>query len=301
MNGARLGIASQSLGVSEAAFRLARGYAHTREQFGAPIERLAPVAELVIEMQIRIEARRALTYETARVCDIENNTNRLLERHPDAFSADEKKEFKQRSRTLKRLNAMLTPMSKYYCSEGAIRVSTDAIQVLGGSGYMRDYAAERYYRDARITTIYEGTSQLQVVAAIKGITSGVLFSYLESFEAKTFGDTELDELKGVLLQEREALQSAVEFVKTQSGAFCDLVARKLVDTAIAVLVGHYFLAQAESERQSNSADVRKKHVAAYFITKNAPLIEMLCSQIKNGIRSYELGVMNYELLAGTVK
>ncbi|MDR1141022.1 MAG: acyl-CoA dehydrogenase family protein, partial [Planctomycetaceae bacterium] len=86
MNGARLGIAAQSLGIAEAAYRLARTYAHTRVQFGAPIERLAPVAEMVVEMQIKIEAMRALTYETARICDLENNTNRLLEHHTDQLS-----------------------------------------------------------------------------------------------------------------------------------------------------------------------------------------------------------------------
>ena len=87
---------------------------------------------------------------------------------------DDEKQRKQASRTYKRLNAMLTPMSKYYCSEMCIRVANDTIQVLGGSGYMKDYAAERYLRDSRITTIYEGTSQLQVVAAIRGVTSGTL-------------------------------------------------------------------------------------------------------------------------------
>ena len=74
-------------------------------------------------------------------------------------------------RQLQRVNGMLTPMSKYYASEMACRVANQAIQVLGGSGYMKDYAAERYLRDARITTIYEGTSQLQVVAAVRGVAS----------------------------------------------------------------------------------------------------------------------------------
>ncbi|MBO7680793.1 MAG: acyl-CoA dehydrogenase family protein, partial [Thermoguttaceae bacterium] len=167
MNGARLGIAAQSLGVAEAASRLAREYAASREQFGAPIEKLAPVAEMISDMRIQIEAGRALAYETARVCDIENNTNRLLERAADTLDAAEAKEMKKTSRQLKKLNSMLTPMSKFYCSEMSIRVANDAIQVMGGSGYMKDYPAERYARDARITTIYEGTSQLQVVAAIR--------------------------------------------------------------------------------------------------------------------------------------
>ena len=147
MNGARLGIAAQSLGVAEAAQRLARDYANSREQFGAPIEHLPAVAEMVLDMRVRIEAARALCYETARVCDYENNINRLLERNADALSEDEKKSYKQKSRSLKKLNAMLTPMSKYYCSEMSISVATDAPS-LRRQRYMKDYASERYYRDA---------------------------------------------------------------------------------------------------------------------------------------------------------
>jgi alkylation response protein AidB-like acyl-CoA dehydrogenase len=290
MNGARLGIASQSLGVAEAAYRLARTYAHSREQFGAPIERLAPVAELVTEMQVRIEAMRAITYETARVCDLENNTNRLLERNSETLSDAEKKEFKQASRTYKRLNAMLTPMSKYFGAEGSISVATDTIQVLGGSGYIKDYPAERYYRDARITSLYEGTSQLQVVAAIKGITSGVFATYIEPFEKKTFDNPKLEELQSVLIKGRGELQSAIDYVKTQSGAYIDLIARRLVDAAIAILIGHYLLGQA-------AKNDRKKKVAEFFILRNEPVVTMKCAQVKQG---NSLPITDYELLAGPI-
>ncbi|MDR3198382.1 MAG: acyl-CoA dehydrogenase family protein [Planctomycetaceae bacterium] len=290
MNGARLGIAAQSLGIAEAAYRLARTYAHTRVQFGAPIERLAPVAEMVVGMQVKIEAMRALTYETARVCDLENNTNRLLEHRADQLSDAEKKEFKQNSRMYKRLNAMLTPMSKYFSAEGCISAASDAIQVLGGSGYIKDYPAERYLRDARITAIYEGTSQLQVVAAVKGITSGVLTTYLDSFEKKTYGDPKLEKLKAILIKGREEIQSAVEFAKSQSGIYVELIARRLVDAAIAVIVGHYFLGQATKNE-------RKKHIAELFIGQNEPLITMKCVQVKQGNSKV---IDDYELLAGSV-
>ncbi len=111
MNGARVGIASQSLGVAEAAYRLARTYAHTRCQFGGPIKRLPAVAEMVTDMAIHVEAARALTYETSRVCDHERNNLRIMEWSKD-IDKDEKKRRKQLARSLKRLNAMLTPMSK---------------------------------------------------------------------------------------------------------------------------------------------------------------------------------------------
>ncbi len=290
MNGARLGIAAQSLGVAESAFRLARVYAHSREQFGAPIERLAPVAEMVTGMQIKIEAMRALAYETARVCDLENNTNRLLERNADKLSEAEKKELKQNSRSYKKLNAMLTPMSKYFCSEGSITVATDAVQVLGGSGYMKDYAAERFLRDARITTIYEGTSQLQVVAAIRGVTSGMFTNYVDSFEKKVYDDPNLEVLKKILIKGREEIQAAVDYAKTQSGAYVELIARRLVDAAIDVLVGHYFLGQAVKND-------RKKKVAQLFVTRNEPVITMNCAQAKQGNTQ---PLDEYELLAGPV-
>ena len=181
MNGARVGIAAQSLGVGEAAFRLARNYAHTRRQFGVPIERLPAVAELVTDMKIDVEAARALAYETSRVCDHENNNARVLE-WGGPLEKDEEKRRKQLGRSLKRMNGMLTPMCKYYCSEMSVRVAHNAIQVLGGSGYMKDYAAERYLRDSRITTIYEGTSQLQVVAAVRGVTSGAFETWTDGWD-----------------------------------------------------------------------------------------------------------------------
>ncbi len=275
MNGARLGIAAQSLGVAEAAQRLARDYANSREQFGAPIEHLPAVAEMVVDMRVRIEAARALCYETARVCDYENNINRLLERNADSLSAEEKKEFKQRSRSLKKLNAMLTPMSKFFCSEMSISVATDAIQVLGGSGYMKDYAAERYYRDARITTIYEGTSQLQVVAAIRGLTSGVYKSYVEEFENKEFGDETLDALKSKLVTAHAKLTDALTFAREKGSAYVELRARKMVEAGIAILIGHYLLAQA-------AKNDRKKKVADYYITKSLSEVAAAVATIQNG-------------------
>jgi alkylation response protein AidB-like acyl-CoA dehydrogenase len=275
MNGARLGIAAQSLGVAEAAYRLAREYAHTREQFGAAIERLAPVAELVANMAIQIETMRALTYETARVCDIENNTNRLLEINHESLNETEKKELKQRSRTLKRLNAMLTPMSKYYGAENAIKITNDTVQVLGGSGYLKDYPAERYLRDARITSIYEGTSQLQIVAAIRGVTSGVYIEYITQLEQKNFDDQKLNDLKSTLIKGREEIKSAIEYAKSRGGIYIELIARRLVDAAIAILIGHYLLAQA------NKND-RKKIIAETFITRNESQVIMNCSQVKSG-------------------
>ena len=289
MNGARVGIAAQSLGIAEAACRLARTYAHTRQQFGGPIERLAPVAELVTDMRIDVEAGRALAYETARVCDHENNNLRILE-WGENLDPDEKKQRKKYSRELKRINGMLTPMAKYYCSEMCIRVADNAIQVLGGSGYMKDYAAERYLRDARITTIYEGTSQLQVVAAEKGITSGVFANWVEPHEKKQYDDPDLTEMRDRLAEARGRIQEAVQFAKSKGGAYVQLSGRKLVDAAMAVMIGHLFLGQAEKNE-------RKKAVARRFLQRELPLVRMNCEVVGAGDTApYE----QYTLLAGPV-
>ena len=289
MNGARVGIAAQSLGVGEAAFRLARTYAHTRQQFGGPIERLPAVAELVTDMKIHVEAARALAYETARVCDHEVNNLRVLEWTPN-LDKDEKKRRQQHSRALKRINGMLTPMAKYYCSEMACTVANQAIQVLGGSGYMKDYAAERYMRDARITTIYEGTSQLQVVAAVRGVSSGAFETWTDEHDKKTYDDPLLRELHGKLIEAKRQVLDAVKFIKTQSTQYLDLAGRKLVDSAIAVLIGHLLLGQG-------AADERKKRVARRFILRELPGLRMNCEQILSGDMT---PLTEYAVLAGPV-
>lgn len=298
MNGARVGIAGQSLGIAEAAYRVARNYAHTRKQFGVPIEKLPAVAELVTDMRIAIEAGRALTYETCRVCDLENNNLRVLEFNKN-ISAEETKQRKADARVLKRLNGMLTPMSKYYCSEMCNRVAYDAIQVLGGSGYMTDYPVERFLRDARITTIYEGTSQLQIVAAVRGVCSGAFEKRVEEFEARQYSDALLNELKAKLAEGKVLVMKGIEFVKSKGPEYMDLYGRKLVDAAIAVIVGHLFLGQAAGREGQvpGPANERKRAVARRFIDKELSEIRRNIELVCSGDTA---PLLEYELLAGPV-
>lgn len=290
MNGARVGVASQSLGIAEAAFRLARTYAHTRQQFGKPIEQLPAVAEMVTDMRIAIEAARTLTYETSRVCDLEIQNLRLVETGGQHLDKAELKSRKHFTRKLKRLNSMLTPMSKYYASEMCIEVSNMAVQVLGGSGYMKDYAAERYLRDARITTIYEGTSQLQVVAAVRGVASGTFENWVAPHEQKEYDDELRAGLKETLINGRQRLAEAVQFAKQRSTEFLDLSGRRLVDGAIAVIVGHLMLDQATQNQ-------RKVRVARRYIETQMPLLRMNCERVMTGDAS---PLEEYDLLAGPV-
>ena len=271
MNGARVGIAAQSLGVAEAAYRLARTYAHTRQQFGGPIERFPAVAELVTDMKIDIEAARAWPTRPPASATMKTTIPACWSGRP-TWTRKSRKQRKQLSRGLKRLNGMLTPMSKYYCSEMCNRVAYNAIQVLGGSGYMKDYAAERYLRDARITTIYEGTSQLQVVAAVRGVSSGAFETWTAEHEKKDYADPLLAELKQKLWRPSSGSSRRSSSSRARAASYLDLSGRRLVDSAIAVIVGHLLLGQG-------AANERKKLVARRFIARELPLVRTNCEQI----------------------
>jgi alkylation response protein AidB-like acyl-CoA dehydrogenase len=289
MNGARVGIAAQALGIAEAAYRLARGYAHTRKQFGGPIERLPAVAEMLTDMKIAIEAARALTYETCRICDVENNNLRML----DSGAVTDKVELKQRknlARTVKRANGMLTPMSKYYASEMCVSVADTALQVLGGSGYMRDYPAERYLRDARITTIYEGTSQLQIVAAVRGVCSGTFEKWVADKEELKYSDERVSDLKLKLMDAKNTLLKAIACVKERGNEYMDLSGRRLVDSAATIIIGHLLLGQAAQIE-------RKRHVARRFIEPRLQRLRADCELVCSGDTS---PLDEFELLAGPV-
>ncbi len=293
MNGARLGIAAQALGIAEAAFREARDYAHTRKQFGKPIERLPAVAEMVTDMKVALEAARALVYETARIYDLERNNVRVLETDPP----EDQNEFKRRkgdARVYKRFNSMLTPMSKYWASEMCVRVANDALQVLGGSGYMTDYPVERQLRDARITTIYEGTSQLQIVAAVRGVCGGTFERHIETLERHEYFDDpdgpRLNEMKQKLMEGKKRLLEGIAFVKEQGVDYMDLYGRKLVDGAAALVIGHLLLRQA-------TANERRRLVARRFIEPSLATLERDMTLLCGGDRSV---LTEFETLAGPV-
>lgn len=297
MNGARIGIAAQSMGIAEAAYRVGRNYAASRIQFGGPIENLPAVRDMLIDMKVTIEAGRALLYETGRVVDTEISLGKALANPPADKAAA--KEIKKQHRKIKRLAAMLTPMSKYYCSEMCNTVAHDSIQVLGGSGYMRDYACERHARDARITTIYEGTSQLQVVAAVRGVSGGTCEKYLAGL-ARAEYDASLKNLLDVLAEGTEHLNKSVAFVKDAGVEYMDLYGRPIVDMAIDLIIGYLFCEQASTkldmqvsvanadsngEPQTISMKARKATIARRYITKNAPKLAALAEAVCTGDKS----------------
>ena len=311
MNGARIGIAAQSMGIAEAAFRVARDYAATRKQFAVAIEKLPAVRDMLIDMKIAIEAGRALLYETSLVVDMELGYAQQLEMNPPEDKALTK-QFKKESRKYRRYATMLTPMSKYYCSEICNKVTYDSIQVLGGSGYMRDYPCERHARDARITTIYEGTSQLQIVAAVRGVSSGTAEKFITELAGQEY-DEKVKDLLGTLTEGTEQLKESVAFIKEQGNEYMDLYGRALVDMAIDLINGYLFLGQASTKvdmqipvAKSGQADndqtvsmkERKATIARRYVTKNAPKIAALAELIRTGDKST---FTEYETLVGPVQ
>ena len=251
MNGARLGVGAQSVGLSEAAYREAFKYAQEREQFGKPIHNFAGVYEMLANMRAKTDAIRSLLYETARGIDI----YKAIEDKAKYGSITP--EEKQKLRQYQKLSDILTPMLKLFSSEYANQITYDAIQVHGGSGFMKDYAVERMYRDARILTIYEGTSQLQVVAAIRGVINGGYIDLIKSYEAKE-AKPEFSTMKKVLCQMRERFEQALERANSfgSNSEFYDFNSRRLVEMCGYLIMGHLLVIDANKNSVfSNSAEL----------------------------------------------
>ena len=252
MNGARLGIAAQGLGIAQAALSDALDYAASREQFGQAIRRFPAVRRMLAEMHWKVETSRLLAYETAVVVDTAETVEELSQ-SGELQELPNGKELRKQLRTYKRLAAALTPLVKYYATEMANEVCYDAIQVLGGSGYMRDYPLERYYRDARITTIYEGTTQIQHNAAIGYIIRGVFESRFEQLHCK-LSDAPAPMLEA-LQEARRLLNEAVEFTRRQDEDFRDLQSARLCESTVNIYNGYLLVdAALRSEHKMTLAE-----------------------------------------------
>ncbi len=254
MNGARLGIGAQGVGLSEAAYREAYDYAKERQQFGKAIIEFPAVYEMLSLMKVKTMASRSLLYETARFTEMYKLYDHISKERK--LETEERKEAKK----YQRLADIFTPLLKLFASEYSNQNTYDAIQVLGGSGYMKDYSAERLYRDARITSIYEGTSQLQVVAAIRGVDNKGYLNKIKEYAEEEIND-EVDYLKHKLIKMTEEFEEAAGDVKEKGDKeFSDFHARRLVEMAGNIIMGYLLLIN------SNSNDDYKKY-AEIFIKK----------------------------------
>lgn len=250
MNGARLGIAAQSVGVSEAAYREALSYAHDRKQFGKPIIEFPAVFEMISLMKAKLDASRSLLYETTRFVDVYKIYEDIARER--SLTPEERQEMKK----YQRLADAFTPMAKGMGSEFCNQNAYDAVQVHGGSGFMKDYACERIYRDARITSIYEGTTQLQVVAAIRHVTTGTYLNQINAYAAEEYAP-ETSELKERLVKMtalyEEALKTVVDNKNTE---YTDFHARRLVEMAGHIIMGYLLLGDTtRNEKFLKSANV----------------------------------------------
>ena len=243
MNGARLGIAAQSVGVSEAAYREALSYANNRKQFGKAIIEFPAVYEMLAVMKAKLDASRSILYETTRFVDMYKIYEDIARER--TLSPEERKEMKY----YQRLADAFTPMAKGMGSEFCNQNAYDAVQIHGGSGFMKDYACERIYRDARITSIYEGTTQLQVVAAIRHVTTGTYLSRIKEYEAMEYAE-ELSPLKNKLIAMTELYEKAVVCVTdTKNTEYVDFHARRLVEMAGHIIMG--YLLMGDASRNAN--------------------------------------------------
>ncbi|MDR2233365.1 MAG: acyl-CoA dehydrogenase family protein [Tannerella sp.] len=240
MNGARLGIMSQSVGISEAACREALAFARERKQFGKAIIQFPPVYEMLALMRAKTDASRTMLYETARFVDMYKTWEDIAKERK--LEPEERQEMKLYSK----LADAFTPMGKGMTSEYANQNANDAVQIHGGSGYMKDYACERLYRDARITNIYEGTTQLQVVAAIRYVTTGLYLEQIRRYEALDY-KPELDGLKQQLKDMTEHYATIVASVsETKDSEYIEFHARRLVEAASHCIFGYLLLQDANA-------------------------------------------------------
>lgn len=250
MNSARLGIGAQSVGIAEAAYREAVKYANERVQFGKAIIQFPAVYEMLTQMKVRTQAIRTLLYETARYVDIYKNYSQQAE------TRQLEKEERQESKRYQRLADMFTPLLKLVSSEYCNQIAYDSLQIHGGAGFMKDFPIERIYRDARITTIYEGTSQLQVVAAIRGVTAGGFLNRIREFEEVKV-TPEMEYLKKYLMEMTAEYEKVTKWVTDQEdNEFVDFHARRMVEMAGNIIMGYLLLHDSIRESEfEQSAEI----------------------------------------------
>ncbi|MBD5235072.1 MAG: acyl-CoA dehydrogenase [Barnesiella sp.] len=272
MNGARLGIAAQSVGVSEIAYREALGYAKDRMQFGKAIIEFPAVYEMLAVMKAKLDASRCLLYETARYVDLYKAYEDIEKERK--LTPEEKAELKLYRKYADACTPMAKGMSSEYCNQNAY----DCIQIHGGSGFMKDYACERVYRDARITSIYEGTTQLQVVAAIRHVTTGTYAALMDEYAKMEVSET-LAPVKEMLEGLRTKYQAAIDKVnEVNQPAFTDFMARRLVEMAGDIIMAYLLITDAtryNSESLTKSAIVYGNMVRAE-VEKHAEFIANFC-------------------------
>ena len=241
MNGARLGIAAQSVGVSESAYQEAIAYARSREQFGKPIINFPAVSEMIANIKAKLDASRTLLYECTRFVDMYKSLEAISRER--TLTPEERKTMK----AYNRLADAFTPLAKGMTSEFCNQNAYDCVQIHGGSGFMRDYACERIYRDARITSIYEGTTQLQVVAAIRHVTTGTYLNQIKAYAEREYSEA-VAPMKAKLEAMTATYEATMEKVKAvEDPEYITFHARRLVEMLGHIIMGYLLIGDASQE------------------------------------------------------
>jgi alkylation response protein AidB-like acyl-CoA dehydrogenase len=273
LNHARFSVAAQALGIAEGAYQEALAYAKERRQFGKVIYDMPPISNMLIEMRSTLDWMRSMVYAGARWLDLRNSLDERiseLKREGEPFK-DEKTRFDKATRILN----LLSPMTKYVVTEAAVKICYDAQQLHGGLGYMREMAVERMARDVRITTIYEGASQVQIVSCSNSVKSDALKELLDEMASRTYGK-ELNPLKDKL----EAIRGTFDHCRTiirdsEDKLFQAAATKELVDMYSSIWIGYLLIGEATTKRKSL--------VARRYIKSATAQAEAARSVIEEGI------------------
>ncbi|MDN5201874.1 acyl-CoA dehydrogenase family protein [Fulvivirgaceae bacterium BMA10] len=272
LNHARFSVAAQALGIAEAAYQEALQYAKVREQFGKLIYNIPAVSNLLIDMRVAIESGRSLLYAGSQWLDLRNKLEEQIEelkKEGKPFS-DIKEKFDHAAK----LVDLLSPMVKYIITENAVKICYDAQQIHGGMGFMREMPVERLARDVRITTIYEGTSQVQVGGSSKGVLGDVLGSFFDEMAKQEYPSClsssakKLGEIRSLFNKSKELVN------ESDDQLFRETALKELVDMYGAIYTGYLLLDEAKDNE-------RKVLIANRFINKSIAAAHQSMAAIEN--------------------
>ena len=279
MNNARLGVAAQGVGIAEAALKVALQYARDRTQFGLPIAEQPLMKDRLAKMTLELEGSRALLYRACALVDQNHAIQKALARASEGsgeLSDAERVELEALYESNATRIRLLTPLAKYMGTEAADDISRDAIQIHGGLGFMAESEVGKLHSDAIITTIYEGTSEIQVSFALKEIGKGALGVVFESLEKelKTFEDPKLKEQADKVLEGMNQILGAAGALLADFN-YALMSAQTLAEVVASVIAGAELLKQAK-------ADPRRFDLAASWINRRMSDLESRCKRIKEG-------------------
>ena len=277
MNGARLGIAAQSVGLEQEAYDQAVSYARDRKQFGEAIINFPAVYDMLSRMKAKLDASRAILYQTSRYVDIYKTLEDISRERK--LTGDERKEMKKYSR----LADAFTPLGKGMTSEFANQSAYDCVSVHGGSGFIMEYKAQRLLRDARIFSIYEGTTQLQVVAAIRYITTGTYLNIMKEMLAEEVSEA-VKPLLDRIAKCVDLYAEAVDKVKADNDqAEHDFLGRRLYNMTGDIILSQLLLKDAtkDPEEFEKSANVFVRMAEEECVGSHAYVMNFKADDLKN--------------------